>query len=65
MILKQDNGRGVVIVNHSSYKGKYFFIFNSSQFTQLRNDLTMSYQKIEVNITIKYFFKDLFIWFMS
>ena len=45
MILKQDNRRGVVIVNHSSYKGKYFFIFNSSQFTQLRNDLTDKFER--------------------
>ena len=38
VILKQDKGRGVVIMNRSAYLGKRFTLLNTSQFNKLAKD---------------------------
>ena len=40
VILKQDKGRGVVIMNRSAYLGKCFTLLNISQFNKLTKDPT-------------------------
>ena len=40
VILKQDKGRGVVIMNRSAYLGKRFTLLNTSQFNKLTKDPT-------------------------
>ena len=40
VISKQDKGRGVVIVNHSTYLEKCFTLLNTSQFNKLTKDPT-------------------------
>ena len=40
VVLKQDKGRGVVIMNRSAYLGKRFTLLNTSQFNKLTKDPT-------------------------
>ena len=40
VILKQDKGRGIVIMNRSAYLGKCFTLLNTSQFNKLTKDPT-------------------------
>ena len=40
VILKQDKGRGVVIMNRSAYKEKFLTLLNTSQFNKLTKDPT-------------------------
>ena len=40
VILKQDKGRGVVIINHSAYLEKCYTLLNTSQFNKLTKDPT-------------------------
>ena len=40
VILKQDKGRGVVIMNRSAYLEKYLTLLNTRQFNKLTKDLT-------------------------
>ena len=61
MVLKQDKGRGVVIMNRSTYIEKCFFIINSNQFTQLDHDPSDKFnkklqtaQKMKFSITLQF-----------
>ena len=45
IILQQDKGRGVVIMNRVTYTDKCFSILNSSQFTQLNHDPTDKFER--------------------
>ena len=51
IILKQDKGRGVVIMNHTKYLEKCYTILDSNQFTKLDQDPTC-YMENEVQRTL-------------
>ena len=42
VILKQDKGKGVGIVDRSNYTNKYMYLLSSNQFAQIANDPTKS-----------------------
>ena len=52
IILKQDKGRGVVIMNHTKYLEKCYTILDSNQFTKLDQDPTC-YMENEVQRTLR------------
>ena len=45
VVLKQDKGRGIVIMNSNTYTGKCFSILSSSQFTQPSHDPTGKFER--------------------
>lgn len=47
-IVKQDKGRGVVIMNRSEYFEKCFSILQSKQFTKLNYDPTVTLEKTDI-----------------
>ena len=60
-IMKQDKGRGVVVMDRSKYTEKYLSILQTEQFTNLRHDLTKSIEnkiqrelrKLKTRLTIQ------------
>ena len=46
VIIKQDKGRGVVVIDRGKYFGKCLALLNTEQFLQLQKDPTISLERI-------------------
>ena len=51
MVLKQDKGRGVVVIDRKTYTAKCLNLINADSFIQLDNDPTKATRKIKNNLT--------------